>query len=39
MPKLIVWILIDLYWPARGLIMVSPQSVIDLQQTLQHDVP
>ena len=36
---LIVWVLIDLDRPARGLILVSQQSMIDLQQTLQHDVP
>ena len=36
---LIVWVLIDLDRPARGLILVSQQSMIDLQQTLQRDVP
>jgi hypothetical protein len=36
---LIVWILIDLDRPARGLILVSQQSMIDLQQALQRDVP
>ena len=36
---LIVWVLIDLDRPARGLILVSQQSMIDLQQTLQHAVP
>ena len=36
---LIVWILVDLDRPARGLILVSQQSMIDLQQTLSQDVP
>jgi CDP-diglyceride synthetase len=34
-----VWILVDLDRPARGLILVSQQSMSDLQQSLQHDVP
>ena len=34
---LIVWILIDLDRPARGLILVSQQSMIDLQDTLNRD--
>ncbi len=36
---LIVWVLIDLDRPARGLILVSEQSMIDLQQSLQLDIP
>ncbi len=36
---LIARVLIDLDRPACGLILVSQQSMIDLQQTLQHDVP
>ncbi len=36
---LIVWVLIDLDRPARGFIRVSQQSMIDLQQTLNRDVP
>jgi hypothetical protein len=36
---LIVWVLIDLDRPARGLILVSQQSMIDLQQSLRRDIP
>ena len=36
---LIVWVLIDLDRPARGLILVSQQSMSDLQQSLQFDIP
>ena len=36
---LIIWVLIDLDRPARGLILISQQSMIDLQQTLSHDLP
>ncbi len=36
---LIVWVLIDLDRPARGLILVSQQSMIDLQRSLQLDIP
>ena len=36
---LIVWILIDLDRPARGLILVSQQSMIDLQDSLNKDIP
>ena len=35
----IVWVLIDLDRPSRGLILVSQQSMIDLQDSLNKDVP
>jgi hypothetical protein len=35
----IIWVLIDLDRPRRGLILISQQSMLDLQQTLQRDVP
>jgi hypothetical protein len=36
---LIIWVLIDLDRPRRGMILVSQQSMIDLQETLNRDVP
>jgi CDP-diglyceride synthetase len=36
---LIIWVLIDLDRPRRGLILVSQQSMIDLQQTIKQDLP
>ena len=35
----IVWVLIDLDRPSRGLIRVSQQSMIDLQDSLNKDIP
>jgi hypothetical protein len=35
----IIWVLIDLDRPRRGLILISQQSMIDLQQALNRDVP
>ena len=36
---LIVWVLIDLDRPRRGLILISQQSMIDLQESLHRDKP
>ena len=36
---LIIWVLIDLDRPRRGLILISQQSMIDLQQSIQRDAP
>lgn len=36
---LIIWVLIDLDRPRRGLILVSQQSMIDLQQAIRQDLP
>jgi hypothetical protein len=35
----IIWVLIDLDRPRRGLILVSQQSMIDLQESLNRDRP
>jgi hypothetical protein len=35
----IIWVLVDLDRPSRGLILVSQQSMIDLQESLNKDVP
>jgi hypothetical protein len=35
----IIWVLIDLDRPRRGLILISQQSMIELQQTMQQDLP
>lgn len=34
---MIIWVLIDLDRPRRGLILVSQQSMIDLQESLNRD--
>ena len=36
---IIIWVILDLDRPRRGLIMVSQQSMISLQQFVTHDMP
>ena len=36
---LIIWVLIDLDRPRRGLILISQQSMIDVQQAINQDLP
>jgi hypothetical protein len=35
----IIWVIIDLDRPRRGLILVSQQSMISLQESLNKDIP